>query len=447
MRILYPSPRCLFLGAALLAGCEAVPVDLVDPVDFSVQKVGTGTGTVRGGDFDCDADCTGQLEQVLPGFAFDLVAEAAPGSAFVGWEGGGCDNGTDAETTARPSSTTSAENTCVARFDLLPVGGDRLTRLSVLQLPSRGEALAYSGDLAYLGDFEDVSFLRTIDFSNPASPSALGTLGCGYRLRNLAVIRDLSRAFDELVASSVEGGGCRAPLPLGSGSTLLLPGGGRGELKQVSPDLVAQALFTQGVLRISSVSPTGTFLQDVPLGTGRSCPFSLDGNGDRIVVVGREGEAGTATENCNNERKAWVVDRSGGSWSLTATYDLGGKPRGVVLSPDGNVAWVANYELDQVDRIDIENDVRSRFVIESPTGIARDNGAEFLAVTLFDQNTVGVYDADNGSLLGEAGTGGGQPASVLFSDRGTFGVLGVRNFQDPGRTGGSMAFLRFNYSP
>jgi alpha-tubulin suppressor-like RCC1 family protein len=82
---------------------------------LSVEKAGDGEGTLATsppGLLGCGAGCTSagpvQLED---GAVVTLAAEAAPGSRFTGWTGGGCTS-----TSASVSVAMSADRTCTATF-------------------------------------------------------------------------------------------------------------------------------------------------------------------------------------------------------------------------------------------------------------------------------------------------------------------------------------------
>jgi hypothetical protein len=434
---------------ALTGACAATaPPDEEpeEPIDFTVTKSGTGTGTVsdEGLTIDCRADCQSATVEVELDYSFTLAARAEAGSYFFGWSGPACVNTSESITTV--TAAPGAE-TCDARFDRDEGGGDGLVFVVNVPLAFRAEAMAVRGNIAYVADYEDVTVIRALDYSTLDAVTPIGVLNCGYRTRNLEVFRNASQTFDQIKASSVEGGGCVTPLPLNSGSTLLQPGGGRGEFRQIDTDLTAEAFFGTGLVQFSGIA-FGSLPQNVPLAAGRSCPFSLDGNANVVVAVGREGTAGTSTENCNNERKAYILKRSGTTWSLSASLDLGGKPRGVSITPNGTYAYVANYELNLVHRIDLQVEtIAGTIDVEAPVGVRVDPTGTYVAVTGFDTDRIGIYEVSTGTRLAEVASGGGQPTTVRWTDQSTATsrVLAVQNFQDAGRPGGSLSFFRWNF--
>lgn len=62
--------------------------DVVQFFTLSVNKAGTGSGTVMGGSINCGTSCT--QGNITPGTSITLSASAAQGSTFGGWSGGGC---------------------------------------------------------------------------------------------------------------------------------------------------------------------------------------------------------------------------------------------------------------------------------------------------------------------------------------------------------------------
>jgi hypothetical protein len=72
---------------------------------LTINKAGTGSGTVRATGIDCGSDCS---ESVSSGTQVVLTAIPAGGSTFAGWMGMGCSSGT---------VTVTANMSCTATFD------------------------------------------------------------------------------------------------------------------------------------------------------------------------------------------------------------------------------------------------------------------------------------------------------------------------------------------
>jgi len=72
---------------------------------LTVNKNGTGAGTVTSPGINCGSDCTEPYDQ---GTIVTLTATAATGSAFTGWSGGGCTGAGTCSTTINANTTVTA---------------------------------------------------------------------------------------------------------------------------------------------------------------------------------------------------------------------------------------------------------------------------------------------------------------------------------------------------
>jgi hypothetical protein len=72
---------------------------------LTVNKTGSGTGTVSGSGIDCGATCAVTLDT---GTAVTLTATPEAGSVFTGWSGGGCSGTADCVLTLGADTTVSA---------------------------------------------------------------------------------------------------------------------------------------------------------------------------------------------------------------------------------------------------------------------------------------------------------------------------------------------------
>jgi hypothetical protein len=80
------------------------------PLDYSLtlNKTGSGTGTVTGTEINCGTTCSGSYPR---GTVIELTADPDTGSSFAGWSGGRC------EGTAPCRVVLDAATTVTARFD------------------------------------------------------------------------------------------------------------------------------------------------------------------------------------------------------------------------------------------------------------------------------------------------------------------------------------------
>jgi DNA-binding beta-propeller fold protein YncE len=417
------------------------------PRTLQVTKSGTGQGTVTSTDgaINCGSGA-GCSAEYPAGTVVQLTASASGGSTFGGWSGAACLAAGTPASQNPVGVTMDVSRTCDARFDTSPSSG-RLSFYAAFRLDRRSEGMSKTGtpNRLVIGTFEaPVGQLREIDYTNPASPMSLTGIDCGINIRDVGFIPAGRGPVAPLVqGSSVDGPSCASQTPLG-GIVLGLLGSGRAQYRWIpNTDFAAQALFF-GTIQIDNLV-TG-IPRTVTLSTGRNCVFSLATNDSLIVGVGREGIAGTATENCNNERKSWFVGVSTAmvQWSL----DLGGAPRDAALTPDGLWAFVANYGLGVVHRIDIRNRMMAgTFTVPTAVGVEVDPTGRYLAATNFDGNRVHVFDLTTNMEIANEDTRGGGALKALWTDQSTAAdrTLVVQNFQDSGQPGGSLAFFRFTY--
>jgi List-Bact-rpt repeat protein len=90
----------------------SITVDAVEQL-LTVQKAGTGAGTVTGTGIDCGSDCT---ESYNSGSSVILTAAPSPGSSFGGWTG--CDTPSGNECTM----SVDADKSVTATFAATPPG-------------------------------------------------------------------------------------------------------------------------------------------------------------------------------------------------------------------------------------------------------------------------------------------------------------------------------------
>ena len=98
----------------VLSSYQDVQVTVMpEPLRLQIQKSGTGSGSVSGSGINCGADCS---ETFRSATSVTLSANPVPGSAFIGWVGGGC---TD---TGSCTVLVDAAKTVTAFFDTTETG-------------------------------------------------------------------------------------------------------------------------------------------------------------------------------------------------------------------------------------------------------------------------------------------------------------------------------------
>jgi hypothetical protein len=83
-------------------------IPAVPDYSLTLNKTGSGTGTITGTEIDCGTTCSGSYPR---GTVIELTADPDAGSSFAGWSGGGC------EGTAPCRVVLDAATTVTARFD------------------------------------------------------------------------------------------------------------------------------------------------------------------------------------------------------------------------------------------------------------------------------------------------------------------------------------------
>ena len=190
-------------------------------------------------------------------------------------------------------------------------------------------------------------------------------------------------------------------------------------------EIEALALFQDGQLSLFDPSTSDSRLVSLS-GSERSCPYSVETTADRVFVVGREGEAGTSNENCNNWRKLFVVDITGfpGSAPLEGSVDVGDMPRDVAINAAGTTAYVADFANDEIHVIDAETVTITRTIPvgDGPTGLALTPDDAHLLVANWNAGTVQVIDLATDEVIIDHTTGYTQPVKIDLTGDGT-GVI------------------------
>ena len=150
--------------------------------------------------------------------------------------------------------------------------------------------------------------------------------------------------------------------------------------------------------------------------------------------MGREGEAGTSTANCNDWVGVWKVDLN--LESVVGFAKFGTKLRDVVYGADDRV-YVSDFEEDKVHVLNPATMtlVRSISVGDGPVGLKLKPDASQMLVTNWNTNKLQRWDLSNDTMLDEVNSGGVHPVDVYFSGSNAF----VLNFGDAmGSIGGSL---------
>ena len=410
---------------------------------LTVTISGNGSGTVTSdpAGIDCESDCE---EAFLNSTIVTLKATPAPGSLIADWRGDCLFTGAEYELWM------TEDRACEVVFSLQ--GANALTFRDSIPLPDTAEANV-AATLDPTGLVEDtlvvVGFdqgdITTIDISDPANPQISDTTPflCG-KSRSVITTRDLN-GDDIFVAFSTDFATLCSDLipPSGFPENANIFGGPGGAAAIPGTDEFAYANFGLGSLQFDSFAFDST-RPDISLsGAERSCPFSVVATADRAYVVGREGEAGTSTESCNDWRKLFIVDLVAGE--VIATVDLGAKPRGLALSPDGSTVFVADFEDDAIYVIDVATETVTETlpVGDGPTDVDVTADGAYLAVTNWNANAVQLIDLADGSVVATEDSRGEQPVGVeITADDAT--VI-VTNFGIEGAaTKGSVTFFELN---
>jgi YVTN family beta-propeller protein len=173
----------------------------------------------------------------------------------------------------------------------------------------------------------------------------------------------------------------------------------------------------------------------------RSCPFSLTLNDGFAYVVGREGEAGTPTANCNNWVGVWKVDLSLNS--VVGFAKSGTKLRDAAYGMDNRV-YVTDFEEDKVYVVNSAtmSVERSINVGDGPVGIKLNPSATGMWVTNWNSNKLQYWNLTNDTLIDEEDSGGVHPVDVFISGPNGF----VLNFGDAGANiGGSLRAFEYSF--
>lgn len=417
-----PNPRCdaRFDQAAPTATLSVA----IDSVPGSPGKVsGTGIDCGNGG-----TDCT----ESYPLNTTTTLTVTHPGtSSFAGW-GGDC---LSFASNVQITLPITANKSCTARF--AAVGGGMQAR-GAYAFGYRVEAGALTGTKVLVAGYDN-SAGQIIDVSNIQvlqSPAGAEFSACDGA-RGAIVYFNSRQQYNADVFHAT----CTSNR---YGSTTLATGGftelqnllfAPGKAAHYQANWLAISDFEFGRLRKIDQSDNPQPSKLIELSPGqRSCPFSLTLEANYAYVVGREGEAGTSTAQCNDWVGVWKVDLN--LESVVGFAKFGTKLRDVVYGADDRV-YVTDFEEDKVHVLNPATMtlVRSISVGDGPVGLKLKPDASQMLVTNWNTNKLQRWDLSNDTMLDEVNSGGVHPVDVYFSGSNAF----VLNFGDAmGSIGGSL---------
>ena len=401
----------------------------------TIDPQGTGEGDVTGAGIDCGAsggtDCT---EVLLLGTDAELTATPTVGT-FTTW-GGDC-----AAFGNTPDITLAidGDKNCTARFDDVQTGGI-LIPAGEFTFTYRVEAMGVDAPFIFVQGFDNPEGTR-VDFTdpdNPTSPQGAEFFGClGARTGNIFFIPHAPYNQDVFFSTAVTTE-CGSITPTGGGFTQAInffyePGGA----DIWGTDWLSVSDFENGNLKKLSVTNPPAVGVTIPLSPAeRSCPFSQVVEGDVAYVVGREGAVGTSTENCDNWRGMWFVDLA--TNTVIDFLPFGIKPRDVEYGSN-NVLYVSDFDGDKIYVIDPTTRAITRSIDtgDGPTGIAVSPAGNRLYVANWNANEVEVIDLSTDQRVDVAPSGGVQPVDVVLAGN----TLVVLNFGNPTTATGAVIKL------
>ena len=106
--------------------------------------------------------------------------------------------------------------------------------------------------------------------------------------------------------------------------------------------------------------------------------------------------------------------------SISRKISVGGRPLGLAFTPDGRYAYIANFDLNELEKIDTQADsvVARLGGVQGPRGIAITPDGKLAYVTNVQQGRVSVVDLDKQTLIKEISVGA-APTSVAITPDGT----------------------------
>ncbi len=414
--------------------CEA-RFDLLTPgpsLHVDITAAAGSTGKVSGPGIECGDGSTDCDHSYPLNTQLRLTVSYPSTSRFTGWSRDCATFGSSQQV----DLTMTADRTCVAGFDLAPPG---MQAKGSFTFAYRVEAGALSSTKVIVAGYDNTNG-QVIDVSNPntltSAPGPEFNTVSGAR-KAIAFFSTRPQYNGDVFFATSADGRSAGTTPVGGGFTELQNlGFSPGGVAHWTGVYIPIVDFENGALKITQQVDNPPAPVTIPLVPGqRSCPFSIDVHDSLAFIVGREGETGTTTANCNNWRGLWKVDLV--NRSVLGFAAFGTKPREVHYGADHRV-YVSDFEEDRVYVVDpgTMSVSRSFPVGDGPVGFALDNTAARMLIGAWNLNKVQLYNLANDSRMDERDSGGFHPVDVYWDGGATAFVL---NFGEmAGNIGGSL---------
>ncbi len=421
--------------------CDA-QFDLEGPqvlLTISIETLSGSSGKVTGAGIDCGQGATDCTESYPTNTSVHLEATFPNTSVFKGWKLD-CLSFTSA---AQIDLLMNSDKTCQASFDWADNGG--LQPKGSFGFGYRTEAGVLLGSKLIVAGFDNPSG-QIIDISN----LDMLTSPAGPEFNSCSGARGLSSFFstraqynaDVVFATCTDARQSSTTLAGGGFTEIQFNNFAPGKSAHYKLNWVGIADFEFGRYRLTDQSDTPQPTRQINLsGAERSCPFSQTIVGDTAFVVGREGVAGTSTENCNNWVGVWKVDLDGDS--VLSFTKFGTKLRDVAYGADQRL-YVSDFEEDKVYVLNSSSMAvqRSFSVGDGPVGLKLNPMATGLWVTNWNSNKLQYWNLTNDTLIDEEDSGGVHPVDVFISGANGF----VLNYGDAaGNIGGSLRAFQYSF--
>lgn len=420
----------------------------VATLTITIEAAGISTGRVIADGIDCGDDGV-VINRSVRGIdcsqdyplntTVNLKAGFGGGSYFKGW----LDDCAGFTTAADIDLAMTGNKSCKAQFDVSnsggiePKGGASFDYRAETMVLLENKAIVAGYD-APKGDIFDLSNIQVI--TSPAGPEFSPCSGP----RGIVTFRSRRAQYnaDVVFATCTDSRQGSTTLATGGFTEIQPLGFAPGKAAHYTDNWVPIADFEFGEVRVTDQSDDHRPTTRIPLTPGeRSCPFDLTLHGEYAYVTGREGVAGTATENCNNWSGIWKVNLTLGS--VTGFTRFGKKIRDVEYGGDDKL-YASDFDLDKVYVLDAATMalLDSLSVGDGPTGLDLNPAASRMLLTNWNSNKIQLWDLTNRMLIDEKDSGGIHPVEVKW--KGDIGL--VLNFGDAGANiGGSLRAFQITF--